>query len=133
MKKPLIVIAVIVPILAVLWIGWQTLGSTCGEQVVLEETSPDGRYVAVWMRRNCGATTADADHVNMRLANEKFEASSLNGTVKKDEVFILDTAYGRLTRLQWVGPRKLTVEYVSSANNLPRKNSWKDVSIEYPH
>ena len=133
MKKSLIVIAVIVPILAVFWIGSRILGSTCGEQVVSEETSPDGRYVAVWMRRNCGTTTAYADHINMRMANQKFETSSWDGTIKKDEVFILDTAYGHLTRFQWEGSRKLIVEYVSSADNLPRKNSWKDVSIDYPH
>ena len=133
MKKLLIVIVVIVPILAVFWIGSRVLGSTCGEQVVSEETSPDGRYVAVWMRRNCGATTAFADHINMRMADQKFQASYWDGTMKKNEVFILDTSYARLTRLQWEGSRKLVVEYSGSVGNLPRANSWKDISIDYRH
>jgi hypothetical protein len=133
MKKLLILIAVIVPILAVVRIGWKSTSPLCGEEVVSVEPSPDGRYVAVWMRRDCGATTAYADHINMRLANEKFEPSFLSGTIKQGEVFTLDTAYGRLIRLRWAGSRKLIVEYSSSADTLPRKNSWKDVSIEYPH
>jgi hypothetical protein len=133
MKKSLILVAVIVPVIALLWIGWRSTGSICGEQVVSEKTSPDGRYIAVWMRRNCGATTAEADHVNMRLAKEKFEASFFNGTIKKGEVFTLDTAYGRLIRLEWLGSRKVAIEYLSSSDNLSRKNMWNDVLIEYPH
>jgi hypothetical protein len=132
MKKYLILIVVIVPTVAVVWIGWRSLGSVCGEQTVWEETSPDGRYVAVWLRRNCGSSTSYADHINLRLAKDKFK-ESFNGTIKADEVFTLDTTRNRLVRFGWADSRTLKIEYQGRIIDLPHKNSWNDVQIQYLH
>ena len=41
----------------------------CSEQTIMEKTSPDGRYVAVLMRRSCRASEPPTAHINIRLAN----------------------------------------------------------------
>jgi hypothetical protein len=64
-----VTIAVVVGIFSVASTGCDL----CGEDVVAEKTSPDGKFTAVTYSRNCGATTPYVTHVNLRRANERFE------------------------------------------------------------
>jgi hypothetical protein len=57
----------------------------CGEDVVADKASPDGKFVAVTFARNCGATTPFVTHVNLRAANERFNAG-WDGTIRKSEI-----------------------------------------------
>ena len=50
----------------------------CGEDLILEKASQDGRYVAVLMSRNCGATTPYVAHINLRLASSQFKPDSFD-------------------------------------------------------
>lgn len=59
----------------------------CGEDLVTEKASPDGRYVASLMSRNCGATTKYVAHINLRLAGSRFHANFFDGTIKEGEVW----------------------------------------------
>src|SRR5437867_710129 len=58
----------------------------CGEELALEQISPDGRYIAAWMIRNCGATTSYVDHVNLRLVSSGFHADFMDGTITDGEI-----------------------------------------------
>jgi hypothetical protein len=54
----------------------------CGEEILQEQRSPDGRYVAVSMERNCGATTDYVQHINLRAADPKFSSDFFDGTIQ---------------------------------------------------
>ena len=113
--------AVIVLLIAV--IGFLHFNPLCGEETVLERTSPDGRYVAVLMTRNCGATTSYVAHINLRPATSKFRQGFLDGTVKDGEVFTSSKYSG--DRFCWSKPHKLSIGY--SKVNTAR---WRDVPID---
>jgi len=83
----------------------------CGEEVMSEETSPDGRYVAVLMQRGCGAPTPDVDHINLRSASEKLRHDFFDGTITQGEVFTLRRKHEGSVRFDWLGPRQLEIIY----------------------
>lgn len=101
----------------------------CGEEMALEQASPDGRYVAAWMIRNCGATTSYVNHVNMRLADSAFHADFMDGTIKDGEIVTL-AKYTSRVRFCWPSTRRLNIEYPDSEPGR-RVSSWRDVEITY--
>lgn len=131
MKKVLIAIVILFPVVVVLWLGLSHRPN-CNDQLVSEQTSSDGHYIAVWMVRKCG-TDAPIDHINMRLLNDTFHRDLWNGTITADEVFTLDTLSGRVKSISWVGARRLVVKYESAEPGPHRENLWRDVTVEYPN
>src|SRR5690349_17936217 len=81
----------------------------CGEEMVTDKTSPDGRYVATQMTRNCGATTPYVAHINLRLVNSRFRADFFTATIKDGEVWESSKYSG--ARFCWSGPRQLEIGY----------------------
>jgi hypothetical protein len=105
----------------------------CGEDVISEETSPDGRYIAVLFERNCGATTPYVDHINLRLATMKFNTEFFDGTITSGEVFTVARRNEGRVRFGWSGPRHLEIESPESEGNYHHQSDWRDVRIEYPY
>jgi len=101
----------------------------CEEEVVSEQTSPDGKYVAVLMTRNCGATTGFVDHVNLKLVGSKLTQNFLTGTIKTDEVFAAEKKMAAGVGFRWVGPRILEIDDVPQDGR--RQQSWRDVMIQF--
>lgn len=95
----------------------------CGEELIMEKTSPDGRYVAALMRRNCGATTPYVAHINLRLANSQFHAEFFNGTITEAEVW-RSSKYGG-TWFCWSSPRRLE----TYPDPPPIVGNWHDVTL----
>lgn len=104
----------------------------CGEQLDVEKISPDGNYVASTMARNCGATTSYVDHVKLRATKAPFRPEFFGGTITEDEVLTVDTKYGHIDGVEWIGPRKLSIEFNSLREFVRGNDTWRDVSIEYP-
>jgi hypothetical protein len=98
----------------------------CGEELVMEKPSPDGRYVAALMNRNCGATTPYAAHINLRLANSQFHAKFFDGTITEGEVWVSSKYSG--TRFCWSSPNRLEIGYLASDFS-PTPRSWHDVML----
>jgi hypothetical protein len=97
----------------------------CGEQTVLEKTSPDGRYVAVLMTRNCGATTPYVAHINLRLANSRFRANFFGGAIQDSEIWSSSKYSGE--RFCWSSSRRIEVGYPPDDGRQTR--TWLDVTI----
>jgi hypothetical protein len=56
-------------------------GRACKDEVKGEETSPDGRFVAGVLERNCGATTQYADFVAIRKSDERWDSGAADRAV----------------------------------------------------
>ncbi len=102
----------------------------CGEDLMSEQTSPDGRYVAAWMIRNCGATTSYVNHVNLRLASSPFHSDFFNGTISDGEVLTL-AKYTSRVHYCWIGARRFNIEFPDSDPGLKNLSSWREVEITY--
>ena len=99
----------------------------CGEELIREQNSPDGRYVAAWMERNCGATTPFVEHINLRRANTRFSRGFFDGTIKQGEVFIQKD---NSMRFEWLGS-ELVIEYPDDKAVFLKASRWNDVPIRY--
>ena len=103
--------------------GFLHFNPVCGEEIGVEKTSPDGRYVATLMTRNCGATTPYVSHINLRPATSNFRADSFDGVINEGEVFTSSKYSG--TRFCWSKADKLSIGY----SELSVRN-WRDVVID---
>jgi hypothetical protein len=99
----------------------------CGEEVVMEEASPDGQYVATLMSRNCGATTPYVAHINLRRADSRFRKDFFSGTITDGAVFTSSKYSGE--RFCWSKPRQLQLGYPDSNGN-EAIQTWRDVTIK---
>jgi hypothetical protein len=97
----------------------------CSERTVMEKASPDGRYVAVLMRRSCGVTMGHAAHINLRLASSApFPKKSSGGPINDGEIFGTSKYSGE--RFCWSGPQRLEIDYLAGENLSP--GQWMDVT-----
>ncbi len=102
-------------------------GFRCDERLLKAVESPDRRYVAALFRRDCGATTRPALHVNIRPATRSFAIGS-DGTITEGSVFVADHVEGADVR--WTGPRVLQV-VCPAGRAFQRLAWWEDVHIAY--
>jgi hypothetical protein len=128
----IITIGTIVVLVAAVWL-FLHFNPLCGEDVISEETSPDGQYVAVLFERNCGATMPYVGHINLRLATTKFNTEFFNGTITSGEVFSVARRHEGRVRFGWSGPRHFEIESPESEQNYHHQSDWRDVRIEYPY
>ncbi len=97
----------------------------CSERTIMEKTSPDGRYVAVLMRRSCMANEPPTAHINLRLATSApFPNHFLGAPVNDGEVFGTSRYSGE--RFCWSGPRRLEIDYMAGHTKHPGR--WMDVT-----
>ncbi len=102
----------------------------CGEQTVVEKPSPDGRYVAVLMRRKCRVTDPPLTHINIRLASSPpFPNHFVGGPINEGEVFGTFKFSGE--RFCWSSPRKLEIDS-PGGENLPG-GAWADVTVGWDY
>ena len=131
MKRFWITLAVALPAVALFWIAVMHFDRSCGEEVMAQQPSPNGRYVAVLMERNCGATTRYVEHINLRRTDRKFSSSFFSGTINDGEVFTLENrSGGGSVEFEWVG-NLLKIHYPADEGVFKRQSSWNDVEIAY--
>ena len=127
MRKFLTVIlgAAILLVLAVVSVDFNQPLSLCGEKTIMEKTSPDGRYVAVLMHRDCGAKLGREAHINVRLATSPpFPNHLYGGPVNDGEIFGTSRENGE--RFCWSSPQRLEIDYLAGDNIHP--GQWMDVT-----
>jgi hypothetical protein len=99
-------------------------GIFCGNDLVSESISTDGKYVASVFERNCGATTPYVQVVSLRLSNTK-----LNPENHDDWVF---TIHGKSkVELFWENANRLNISYTGTGDKPTERDSWKNVTITY--
>jgi len=80
----------------------------CDDEVLSELRSPDGKYVASVMERNCGATTDYVSHVTVRPSDSMMRQG--------DDVLVVE--YRQDIRLAWEGVDHLVVEFRSCPGDM---------------
>ncbi len=96
----------------------------CGNELIREVTSPDGKYIASIFERNCGATTPYIRVVNLRLSDEKFAP-------EEDDDWVF-TIHGQSdVKVSWVADGELKITYSGAGDQPTQRRKWKDVSVSY--
>jgi len=122
-------LSIIILGLAILGVGGALVvhfNPLCGEEMVMEKAAPDGRYVAVLMTRNCGATTGYVAHINIRSASSQLRADFFDGTIKDGEIWGSSKYSGE--RFCWSSSRHIEIGYPPEDGGHPQK-TWRDVTI----
>jgi hypothetical protein len=95
----------------------------CKDTIYSAVKSPDGRWEASVLDRDCGATTHVTTHIQLR------ENRILRWFTQPKTIAYLEPGFAPETR--WIGSNKLEVLMVATAKFSSRLQSWKEVQIEY--
>jgi len=124
--RPLIILtaaAAAVALAVYLWYLIPTLALShgCGDKVRGESASPDGRVVATFHIRNCGATTSFGSIVSLRTASSRFNP--------KDDfaALVIDGACD--LRMSWPAADTLLLQYPATCELFRAEKRWRDVQI----
>lgn len=105
--------------------------SMCGNEVLSETPSPDGKWKAVIFIVDCGATTTDretAPRVSILRAGDSLSNSD------SGNVFGVSPA-GAINhpsvQADWEGPSQLVISYPARAAVFKQAERYKDVTIKY--
>jgi hypothetical protein len=101
----------------------------CGEELVSEQTSPDGSYVAAMMIKNCGATADCVRHLNVRLSGSVLHRGFFDGTVKNGEILTL--VGEKRVPYCWLSTHQLNLVYPKPKQSSQTRSAWKDVTVTY--
>jgi hypothetical protein len=96
--------------------------SSCGNQPIRTERSPDGALRAVLFERDCGATTGTSTQVSILAKDEILLNESGNTFIIRHE-----PAVG----LTWIRARELEISYKPAETVFQKKTSVNSVSISY--
>jgi hypothetical protein len=97
----------------------------CGNEVLGEFRSPDGKYIATVFERNCGATTPYVRVVSLRRAESSFDPESTG-----DWVFTLK--HQPSIEVKWEDSTHLFITHGRNDDSPTRRNDWNEVRISYP-
>ncbi|HMF89637.1 MAG TPA: hypothetical protein VKL40_03265 [Candidatus Angelobacter sp.] len=119
----------------------------CGEAMVSDVTSPDGRWKAVAMERRCGDESPFYIHVNLIPAGEPIPVAFLTGRSVEGEVFLVEEEPSDMNStldwrspsrrsnptLEWTSPGSLTIHCPRCRAELvsKRKERWGPVQVQY--
>ena len=96
----------------------------CGNELVCEVASPDGRYIASLFERDCGATTPQISVVNLRLSDAEYAPEEID-----DWIF---TIHGQSdVKVSWVVDGQLKIKYSRTGDKPTQRLKWRDVSVSY--
>jgi hypothetical protein len=109
-------------------------GSLCGNELLAESASPDGRFKAIVFQRDCGATTGFSTQVSVVKASASTGNSAGN-------VFIADTSNGApsgpggdpMVKVQWRSPELLVVSHHAAARVFTAESKIGSVNVHYEH
>lgn len=103
---------------------------SCGDEVTARAVSPDRRWLAAVLVRNCGATTDFATHVTIVEAADEPDDSG--------DIFVAEAGGapqapkgGPEIRLRWLGPDHLLVAYDVRAEVFHQVVRRRGLRIDY--
>jgi hypothetical protein len=134
---PFFFIVFLIPSAAALLVWWFLRafdwdGSSCGDHILQDIQSPDGRRHAVVFERDCGATTDFTTQVSVLTLGR-----SVNGG---GNVFVTDSDHGKAAAgpgggpnvtVRWLDKRTLEIRYDARARIFSQDSRHDDTEIRY--
>ncbi len=105
----------------------------CGNNILSESASPDGKWKAVVFAVDCGATTTTkelnmAPRISILRADEPLsDADSGNVFAARTD----GTSKGLSVQINWTGARELTIDYPGAAAVAKQNTKYKEVTVKY--
>lgn len=100
-------------------------GPECGNVILKESISPNGKKVALLFERNCGATTPFVQVVIIRDNGSDFDGNNT-------EDFIFTMKGQQLIEIQWENAKRLAIIRPLDKNNIfKEQKSWEGIEISY--
>jgi len=112
---------------------WLMLGDACGNDLIAQLPSPDGKFNAIVFQRDCGATTGYSTQISVLPSDRSLGNSSGN-------VFSADTDHGAApsgsgggpaVQVRWIGPTSLSVSHHPMVRIFLAKPEFGSVHITY--
>ena len=101
------------------------LSDMCGNEIFIQENSPDGKYKALVFQRDCGATTGFSTQVSVLDANEELENEGGN-------VFITNNhPNDNRIELHWSNSSSLIIRNTKSTKPLRKEAKIGSVEVRY--
>lgn len=119
MKWPLVIVLNLVVV-----ISGCTM-SACGNNVLRDAISPDGKHIATVFERNCGATTS-----YVRVVMVRDSASSFDGGSIDDFIFTMQGQYKVDVRWESIG-ELVIVRAMRSQDIFKNLDSWQGIRVSY--
>jgi len=114
--------AVMVLMAAVLSVVYFHLYPRCSEQVMAEDTSPDGQWIAAVMERRCGPESPFLLHVNLRQAGQPISLGYFSGLATDGEVLVVEEeTAGAIPELEWKSAHELTIRCPRCSSSFAQK------------
>lgn len=105
---------------------------TCGNTIVSQVLSPDGRHKAALFQRDCGVTTGFSTQVSILNAGEPlsgtgnaFRADDDHGAARAGEWG------GPWAEIRWLTPNHLLVRYAAKSRLFERDDDVSGVTVTY--
>ena len=109
------------------------LSDVCGNDLVAEHLSPDGKAKLLIFQRDCGATTGFSTQASLVATEAKLSGSSGN-------LFIAGTDHGIAPsgpgggpdlRVRWEGPKHLLLQHHVKARVFKAERSFNGMEVRY--
>lgn len=105
---------------------------TCGDDVVLRLTSPDGQRDAVMFQRDCSATTGFSTQISILNAGE--ELSGMGNTFRADDEHGAARSGswgGPWAEMKWLSPDRLLIRYTAKSRLFEQDDHVSGVGVTY--
>jgi hypothetical protein len=105
----------------------------CGNDVVKEVTSPNGKMKAVLFERDCGATTSSTSQISLLSSGRSLpnEIGNLFVAGKDDGRAPGAPWGGPMVEVSWTDDTHLLVKYDNRASISKREESFGNINIRY--
>ncbi|MBL8398538.1 MAG: hypothetical protein JNL84_10415 [Candidatus Accumulibacter sp.] len=112
---------------------WLLVPDFCGNLVLSESLSPNGKLKAVVFSRDCGASTDFSTHISLLKAGDRLSNTGGN-------LFVADSNHGKapanqhggpVVTIRWVSDEQLRVERHALARVFKSVPSHRDIEVEY--
>ncbi len=109
------------------------LAGGCGNELLGETRSPDGKLKAIVFQRDCGATTGFSTQISILPVDEKMPNEGGN-------VFVADSNHGAapsgrgggpIVEVRWLNESELLIKHDSRARVFQSEQSLRGVKIHY--
>jgi hypothetical protein len=110
------------------------VGSTCGNQIITEQLSPDKKFKFVVFVRDCGATTGFYTHVSILRGDKKLRDDDSGNVLTLDDHYFGDyvNKYGGAdAKVEWIANRKILIHFDSKAQGAIKETKVKGIEITY--